>query len=201
MGATGRLWGVVAIALAAAACGSPDRSDAASDPTRCASCHVADYAAVKNPPHAGVKPTACGVCHVQTGWHPSRTEHPYFELTNAHAKPACFDCHRGDPPVFHGLGKACGGCHQADFDRATFPGHKEFPLTCEECHTTIAWKPSTWKTLPEPTPSPMPKDEPAPPKPKPGKPGKPGKPAPKPVPSAAPTSSAPDVISHPSRRK
>jgi hypothetical protein len=198
-----RLLAIALLAATLVACSSPDATTATAtrdDPNRCASCHMAEYAATTHPMHPGQKPTTCGVCHAMTSWHPSRVEHPFFALTEGHAKPACFDCHKGTPPTFRGLGKECVGCHRADFDRATFPGHAKFPVTCEECHTRSAWKPSTWKTLPEPEPpgSAAPTHE----TPAPAKPGAPKpKPKPKPAPSVAPAPSGPDVITRPSQRR
>jgi hypothetical protein len=131
-------------AAAAPTCAAPPRPGAGpnDDANRCATCHMPEYVAAKSPVHAGTKPTTCAVCHGSESWHPSRLDHPFWALTGAHQKAGCFACHRGTPPTFHGTSTACVGCHRADFDRSTFPGHAEFPLGCDECHSTGAWKPT-----------------------------------------------------------
>jgi hypothetical protein len=140
------------LAMAAlSACGKGEDHAKSDDPARCASCHTPEYGATKNPPHAGVRPTACGVCHVQTSWHGARIEHAWWPLTGAHARAAedralageekrvkCFWCHRGDPPVFKGTPKECVACH--DEDRRGVRDHEE-RTACAECHSTEAWKP------------------------------------------------------------
>ena len=128
-----------ALATVLAGCGGL-RTDLAPPSPECAACHLADYRSVTHPPHAGVKPTKCAVCHASYEWRPSRLEHA-FPLTGAHAQASCFGCHRGTPAVFEGTPKACVACHRADYDRSTFPGHSRFPLTCDDCHSTSAWKP------------------------------------------------------------
>jgi hypothetical protein len=131
-------------ALAPSACGGAggDGGDvgAGRASSECADCHMSDFRAATHPMHVGVRPTKCAVCHASYSWHPSRIEHE-FPLTGAHAGAACFDCHKGTPTVFDGTPKDCVGCHRSDFDRSTYPGHSQFPLTCESCHSTSAWKP------------------------------------------------------------
>ncbi len=130
---------IVLATLSAAAC-----SDAGGAPesasTACDSCHMTDFRSA--PRHVGEKPTKCAVCHASYAWHPQRVDHPFYPLDGAHAKASCFDCHRGNPPLFAGTSKECVGCHRADYDRSRFPGHSSFPLTCEKCHSVSAWKPT-----------------------------------------------------------
>lgn len=140
------LFASLSIAALAGACSSVENAypsaDVKRDPQACASCHLSDYEHVHHPPHAGVKPTTCAICHTQTGWHPSVMNHPW-PLTGAHAKEdICSECHHGEPAVFRGTPKACYACHASDYEKA--PDHVElaYPKTCEECHTTSAWKPT-----------------------------------------------------------
>ncbi len=128
-----------------AACAAPESDGARPDPTQCASCHTPEYQGARD--HAGVKPTTCGICHAQSGWHPSRIDHPW-PLEGAHAKVKCEGCHGGEPTVFRGTPKACIGCHQKDFDHGVrkLAKHASFSATCTECHTLEKWVP----TLPEP---------------------------------------------------
>lgn len=144
---------VLAGGMAGFGCGSqaPDATTttAAADSNgkmECASCHMPEYQSA--PKHVGKKPTKCAVCHTSDAWRPPVLNHRW-PLTGAHQKADCFYCHKGDPVVFMGTPKACVGCHQADYDRA--PGHAgRFPTTCEQCHSTTAWKP----TLPHEEPPP-----------------------------------------------
>jgi hypothetical protein len=95
------------------------------------------------------------VCHTQNSWHPSRIEHPGYALTGAHLKAAedetlagkekqvkCFWCHRGEPSTFKSTKTDCLSCHATDRATSTFPGHAAFAATCEDCHSTDAWKPA-----------------------------------------------------------
>ena len=116
----------------------------------CASCHVSEFEATTDPPHAGVRPSTCGTCHSTDAWHPYRLQHTW-PLENAHAKVNCLSCHTGTPPQFEGTRKVCVSCHQAAQTKAnaSVVRHMTFPPTCEKCHNTSAWKP----TLPhEPAP-------------------------------------------------
>ena len=201
----------VLLALAAAsllACGAQPPADAARDPQACARCHLSEFASASH--HVGERPTTCGVCHAQTSWHPSRLEHPFWELAGAHEKAKCFFCHEGTPPAFKGTPKACVACHRPEYEKA--PEHvARFPTTCEECHTTAAWKPA----LPKPgAPSPLPaatgsapSEPPVPPPratptsaPRP-RPAPVPKPKPAPTPTVVPSTTPPDTLTGPSKRK
>ena len=72
-----------------------------------------------------------------------------WPLTGAHETLACGTCHVGEPPVYQGTPTLCVGCHQDDYDGSPFPGHADFPTTCENCHTTTAWIPATGGNHPE----------------------------------------------------
>jgi hypothetical protein len=196
-----------------AACGSSASLEVDPAPTtgkagRCATCHLADFQSARN--HPGEKPTTCAVCHTQSGWHPSRLDHAW-PLTGAHAKAeSCFECHKGEPPVFEGTKKACVDCHESDYEKAPEHVARHFPTTCQECHGTAAWKPllpgaSAPPAAPAQTEVPS-EPSPAEPTAKPSSTAKPPpRPAPSHAPSAAPTPSRPpspppDVTTHPSPR-
>ena len=161
----------------------------------CIGCHEPDYRAARH--HAGEKPTTCGICHAQTSWHPQHLVHP-FALTGAHAKATCFQCHTGEPAVFHGTSNACYTCHEKEYDAAPFHvGH--LATTCQDCHGFDAWKPATHEVArppPEPPPPPPTVTASTPPTPT-------VKPKPKPKPTATPPIKLPpiDVLTHPSRRE
>jgi hypothetical protein len=134
-------------ALSGFVSGCSAKETAAADPpsARCAGCHLQEYQATSQPPHAGVRPTTCGVCHGEVGWHPSRSVLVHsFPLQGGHAKAACFDCHRGPTPTFEGTTKQCFDCHQKEqaSANAQVERHASFPSQCDTCHTTTAWKPT-----------------------------------------------------------
>jgi hypothetical protein len=200
---------VLSAALAACSQAPKDAAPASktTDFAACAECHMPDYARAKH--HAGERPTTCGVCHEQDRWHPRKVVNHPWPLTGKHATTKCDGCHV-DGPNAHAIDKACVACHAPEFERA--PEHVgHFPVTCEQCHTTEAWKP----LVPEPVwpkPSPPPPDPsasasasaapsasaPPPPKPKP----KWVPPKPSTTPTAKPTTTHPpiDPTSNASRR-
>jgi hypothetical protein len=188
--------------------GQADKTD---DAVRCATCHLAEFDAVRGgrTPHPGVRPTSCGACHLETSWKPWRVDHPWWALTGAHLRAAqdetaagdekqvkCFWCHRGEPATWKGTRKECIACHQEDRAKSRFPGHETFADTCEDCHSTDKWKPTTKAIerpkLPEPEPTTEPVDA--------GAPDSGAKPPPEPKPKPPKRNPVgPDVISGPSR--
>ncbi|HSD62275.1 MAG TPA: hypothetical protein VLB50_00695 [Ignavibacteriaceae bacterium] len=112
----------------------------------CVSCHQNDYNNAANPNHvaAGI-PTTCGDCHTTNGWTPSTFNHSTtgFVLDGAHASLQCSACHQG---VITGLNPECVSCHQNDYNNAANPNHVAagIPVTCQDCHTTTAFIPSTF---------------------------------------------------------
>lgn len=113
----------------------------------CIVCHQADVDGTLTPPHDAF-PSTCGTCHGQDAWSPAALQHEW-PLTGAHAMAECASCHLGEPPVYAGTPTLCVGCHQEDYDASPFPGHSDFPTTCENCHTTTAWTPATGGNHPE----------------------------------------------------
>jgi hypothetical protein len=102
-------------------------------PMDCASCHT------KNDPHGGRLGTQCAQCHTTNGWTPSTFDHKNasFQLTGKHATVACALCHKDK--IFDGTPTACASCHSNIDPHAGLLGAQ-----CETCHTTSAWKPSTF---------------------------------------------------------
>ncbi|MGZ5969465.1 MAG: cytochrome c3 family protein, partial [Polyangiales bacterium] len=126
----------VAVLLGAIqACASKNDPIPSGKVGECARCHLPEFSSA--PKHAGVKPTTCSICHSEESWHPTVTRHPWA-LTGAHEKTPCFDCHVGNPPVYHGTSKKCVDCHRKDYDR----GHRkeDVATTCADCHSTDSWK-------------------------------------------------------------
>jgi hypothetical protein len=123
-----------------------------STPTACASCHLADFQAAKNPDHVRLGfPRECEGCHsvASSNWRGgafgANFPHPAsFPLTGAHARTPCASCHVGSR--FAGTSRDCVSCHRADFDRATNPNHRAagFPTDCASCHATSAFRPASF---------------------------------------------------------
>ena len=113
----------------------------------CVSCHQSNFDQSKNPNHiaAGFS-TDCQTCHSTFSWQPASFDHntTAFPLTGNHISVTCNSCHKND--VFKGLSKTCYPCHQTDFQNVVSPNHVSgnFSTNCETCHTTSAWKPSTF---------------------------------------------------------
>jgi hypothetical protein len=128
---------------ASTACGSCHTGEPAryaGTPTECVGCHLPDYSAATHPVHVNVLPQTCGGCHSKDAWTPATvTEHPWFALDGQHLKTPCASCHTGNRKRFAGTPTECVGCHLADYQRSTFPGHSQFPQTCHDCHNTGGW--------------------------------------------------------------
>ena len=117
--------------------GSPPKYDGLT--TQCAGCHIDDYNSSPYPGHQTF-PTTCDDCHNTLAWKPaSPVAHP-FPLTGAHAVAPCESCHVNNQ--FTGLPQDCFGCHKQNYDSSPYPGHQTFPTTCQDCHSTYAWKPA-----------------------------------------------------------
>ena len=111
--------------------------------TQCVSCHQQQFTAATSPKHTGF-PTDCLACHSMTAWRPALFDHTRtnFRLTGAHLAVACNQCHKNG--VFAGTASQCSGCHQAQATAVVTPSHTGFPNDCATCHTTTAWRPSTF---------------------------------------------------------
>lgn len=116
-------------------------------PSNCIDCHRGNYNATTNPNHqAGNFSTNCTQCHTTTAWRPASFDHAAtsFPLTGRHSGLQCQACHTNNN---YGLVyQDCYQCHQADFGRPQNPNHVagNFNHDCSPCHTTAAWRPSTF---------------------------------------------------------
>ena len=115
-------------------------------PTACVACHQTNYDNTTDPNHAASQfPTECAVCHTTAAWQPADFDHNLtaFPLTGAHTSADCLACHSTG---YSGTPTACVACHQNDYDNTNDPNHlaSNFPVSCQNCHTTNAWEPSTW---------------------------------------------------------
>jgi hypothetical protein len=102
-------------------------------PMTCVGCHL------KNDVHTGTEGTACESCHTPAAWKPSTFNHStVFTLVGAHVSLACIKCHT-TPNQFKNAPLTCVGCHLKNDVHAGTEG-----TVCTNCHTTTAWKPSTF---------------------------------------------------------
>ena len=102
-------------------------------PQVCGACHTRDDA------HSGQLGSDCERCHNTGAWKPASFDHrtSVFPLTGAHASVACSACHTSSR--YKGTPQTCSGCHASD------DAHRgQFGSDCAQCHTTSAWKPSTF---------------------------------------------------------
>ncbi len=106
----------------------PNNQFAAANP-QCTTCH-----GVK---HGGL--TNCSACHTTEGFTPSTFKHSsvWKYYTGAHKNVACTKCHPSAQYAKHiGNKNSCVSCH----------GTKHGGLSkCADCHTTSAFKPSTFE--------------------------------------------------------
>jgi hypothetical protein len=103
------------------------KSATALPPNNCASCH--------GKAHGGF--TSCTQCHTPAAfWVPVLFNHQkVFKLYGAHLKVPCEMCHPGQQ--FAKASPACANCHKNP--------HGPQMTTCQNCHTTAAWIPSTFR--------------------------------------------------------
>jgi len=115
--------------------------------TECIACHESDYTATRNPDHVAMSfPRDCTECHSVIAWSGSRFNHSNtgFPLSGTHKSLDCSACHTGNQ--FQGASPDCYSCHQTDYEQSANPAHLPagFSHDCQACHTTGAWRPSTF---------------------------------------------------------
>ena len=119
----------------------------AGTPDDCWSCHRPDYERVDAPSHVLASFSEdCLECHSNAAWKPSTVDHgtTSFPLVGGHASTGCVSCHANG--VFAGRPQDCWSCHQLDYAQVVIPNHVRASLSqdCTECHSELAWKPSTF---------------------------------------------------------
>lgn len=117
-------------------------------PSQCYACHGDVYASTVAPAHApsGIG-TDCEACHAVNDprwggtFNHSRTA---FPLSGAHKAIPCSECHTGNR--YSGTPTLCYACHADDYAGALSPAHASggFSTECVACHSTMAWKPSSF---------------------------------------------------------
>ncbi|MCF8241233.1 MAG: hypothetical protein K9J16_07590 [Melioribacteraceae bacterium] len=131
-------------------CGDCHENGFTGTSTVCFDCHQTDFNSTTNPDHISLGlENDCSQCHsTQPDWKPATFEvhNSFFELVGAHASISnqCIDCHNND---YNNTPVECVGCHEEDYNTATDPNHLAafFPHTCQDCHSQIAWEPSTFE--------------------------------------------------------
>lgn len=123
--------------------------------TNCFQCHQTDFNQTTNPNHAaGNFSHLCETCHSTTSWSSATFNHSTtkFILTGAHIATPCASCHVNNNYQLSYTN--CYMCHQADFQKPTNPNHVSgnFAQTCDQCHTTTVWTPSTFNHANTPFP-------------------------------------------------
>ena len=115
--------------------------------TGCYQCHQANFTQTVNPNHtAGNFSHICETCHSTIAWSPATFDHSTtkFVLTGTHITTSCVSCHVNNN--YRLSFTDCYMCHQSDFQKPTNPNHVagNFAHTCDQCHTTTIWTPSTF---------------------------------------------------------
>ncbi len=118
-------------------------------PTECVACHQSNYNTAANPSHTVLAiSTDCVSCHsTNPNWEPALfpQHNQYFELIGRHAEISqnCTACHNGN---YNSTPDQCQGCHINAYNNAQNPNHiaAGIPVTCESCHNSFAWIPSTF---------------------------------------------------------
>jgi nitrate/TMAO reductase-like tetraheme cytochrome c subunit len=119
--------------------------------TDCYTCHLSDFTGVTDPNHVTNSfDHNCLSCHSMNAWSPATFDHnkTTFPLTGAHNAAACASCHAGGK--YAGTSTDCYQCHRTDYTAAVSPAHASanYPTACISCHTTMAWKPSSFNHTP-----------------------------------------------------
>ena len=128
------------------ACASCHKSGYAGTSRECYACHRSGYEGTRDPNHvAGSFPTVCQQCHSTSAWRPAQNfDHARtaFPLDGAHRTVDCSSCHRNG--TYAGTPKDCYSCHRSSFEGTRDPNHVSgsFPTTCQQCHSTSAWRPA-----------------------------------------------------------
>ncbi len=105
----------------------------------CQSCHPEPDV------HAGKYGADCERCHAMphddgflaVAWTPVTLDHAIFPLADGHASANCEQCH--PTPQFQQTVRECAACHAEPASHLGWYG-----TACNNCHTTLAWTPSTF---------------------------------------------------------
>jgi hypothetical protein len=119
-----------------------DVADFSRTGNECRSCHTDAHQARLYPD--------CERCHTPSSWtvtdHNKAHASTAFQLIGKHVRVDCGSCHtREIYGAYERLSPECYACHQSDYESAQDPAHSEFDFgtDCEECHSQMAWHPSS----------------------------------------------------------
>ena len=112
----------------------------------CYTCHQNDFESTTEPNHVTSQFSHdCKTCHKISAWKPALFDHSktQFQITGAHVNADCADCHKTG---YVNTPTDCFSCHKSNYDKTSNPNHSSagFQTTCEDCHTTKAWKPASF---------------------------------------------------------
>lgn len=131
-------------------CHSSFRKEAQN--AKCSACHtgVGGDIASRTRFHGKFGPARTGACKTCHSDHKGRAftlirldrasfNHAFtdYALTGAHVRATCAGCH-GNGTNYRGVSRECSACHSAKD-----PHRGKLGKTCQNCHTTAAWKPVT----------------------------------------------------------
>jgi len=113
----------------------------------CISCHQVQYDNARDHKQ-NLYPIECIQCHSTENWQELSFNHGLtkFPLTGAHVTTECAKCHKLG---YTGTSGECNSCHAANYAGVQVPNHAAAGISvqCETCHTTSAWKPSSFNHL------------------------------------------------------
>jgi hypothetical protein len=115
-------------------------------PLTCYGCHEQDYRTAGDPDHSVNNFNHdCTECHTTFVWVPAQFDHnnSTFPLTGGHSNLQCTECHANG---YTNTPAECAACHRDAYNQTSDPDHQaaQFPLLCQECHTTTGWSPASW---------------------------------------------------------
>ena len=99
-------------------------------PRECIGCHQS------NDVHKGKFGKDCTACHTSNAWNVWAFDHSKtgFELSGAHGKLHCAQCHRKPAGEFK-LAEDCASCHRKDDIHLG-----QYGAQCQRCHTTLSFR-------------------------------------------------------------
>jgi hypothetical protein len=130
--------------LSVVQCSDCHKGNLTSAGTGCISCHQVQYN--NAPDHKKLNYNVdCARCHTQKNWIQNNFNHSNtnYPLTGAHITAKCSNCH---VTTLIGTTTVCSNCHLVAYSSSQVPGHVAagIPKDCSTCHTTAAWKPSSF---------------------------------------------------------
>jgi hypothetical protein len=104
--------------------------------TACSSCHLPEFAATTDPPHAAFGfGTSCEQCHDTRRFQNGTFAHPFFPISGDHGGLGCRDCHTANTSAAF----SCTHCHDhrqsaMDDEHDDVGGYQWLSQRCFDCH-------------------------------------------------------------------